>query len=378
MPNTRTITASTGLTGGGDLSANRSLAADFGTGAGKVTQGNDSRLSDARTPIAHKTSHQDGGTDEIVLTGLSGQAADGQRASALLTTVGSVGTDVVVSAAAAPSSGQVLTATGATAATWQTPAASSGTPSNEYWARDTTLTYGSKTDEFTSPVALNAAYRIRAWSTWTTPTAAGAVDSLNAPPSGQYNISLGRRGSWLMLQPNALDIAMSFSFTLASPGHQFRARFTSAVLRDSGVASPTTDGFARLILSKDSGGNPDTAASFFGGFGFFSASPTASLGPTIVGGILGSTTNVVNPSKYGSDGEFIILAFADSPLSGQVTIRIFCRTGLLPVLIFETVLAGTAVGSTMWITLRMGGTTSLAHILGCDYIREYPDLKLLP
>lgn len=47
---TTTVSASTGLTGGGDLSANRTLAADFGTGAGKVTQGNDSRLSDTRTP----------------------------------------------------------------------------------------------------------------------------------------------------------------------------------------------------------------------------------------------------------------------------------------------------------------------------------------
>ncbi|SIJ96127.1 Collagen triple helix repeat (20 copies) [Mycobacteroides abscessus subsp. abscessus] len=50
---TTTVSAGTGLTGGGDLSANRTLSVDFGTGAGKVTQGNDSRLSDARTPTAH-------------------------------------------------------------------------------------------------------------------------------------------------------------------------------------------------------------------------------------------------------------------------------------------------------------------------------------
>ena len=50
---TTTITAGTGLTGGGTLAANRTLAADFGTGAGKVCQGNDARLSDARTPTAH-------------------------------------------------------------------------------------------------------------------------------------------------------------------------------------------------------------------------------------------------------------------------------------------------------------------------------------
>lgn len=46
----RSITAGAGLTGGGDLTANRTLAADFGTGAGKVCQGNDPRLSDPRTP----------------------------------------------------------------------------------------------------------------------------------------------------------------------------------------------------------------------------------------------------------------------------------------------------------------------------------------
>ncbi|MFH5211437.1 hypothetical protein ACHIPZ_25015 [Antrihabitans sp. NCIMB 15449] len=50
VPNTRTVSAGTGLTGGGALTANRSLAADFGTGAGKVTQGNDARLTDTRTP----------------------------------------------------------------------------------------------------------------------------------------------------------------------------------------------------------------------------------------------------------------------------------------------------------------------------------------
>lgn len=43
----RTITAGTGLTGGGDLSANRTLAVAYGTSSGTATQGNDSRLSAA-------------------------------------------------------------------------------------------------------------------------------------------------------------------------------------------------------------------------------------------------------------------------------------------------------------------------------------------
>jgi len=58
------ITAGTGLTGGGTTGA-VTLAADFGTTAGTVTQGNDPRLSDARTPTAHATSHQHGGSDEV-------------------------------------------------------------------------------------------------------------------------------------------------------------------------------------------------------------------------------------------------------------------------------------------------------------------------
>ena len=48
-----TMTAGTGLTGGGDLSANRTFAVSYGTSAGTACEGNDSRLSDARTPTAH-------------------------------------------------------------------------------------------------------------------------------------------------------------------------------------------------------------------------------------------------------------------------------------------------------------------------------------
>lgn len=53
---TRLVSTGSGLTGGGDLSADRTLAADFGSGAGKVTQGNDARLSDTRTPTDNSVS----------------------------------------------------------------------------------------------------------------------------------------------------------------------------------------------------------------------------------------------------------------------------------------------------------------------------------
>lgn len=46
--------------------------------AGKVVEANDPRLSDARTPLPHAPTHQDGGSDEIDVTGLSGVLADAQ------------------------------------------------------------------------------------------------------------------------------------------------------------------------------------------------------------------------------------------------------------------------------------------------------------
>jgi hypothetical protein len=93
VPTTRTISTTAPLTGGGDLSANRTLAVSNATtaavgvvelatdgesAANVVVQGNDARLSNARTPTAHKTSHQDGGADELSVAGLSGLLADGQ------------------------------------------------------------------------------------------------------------------------------------------------------------------------------------------------------------------------------------------------------------------------------------------------------------
>lgn len=42
-----TVSAGTGLTGGGDLSTNRTISANFGTSAGTIAQGNDSRITGA-------------------------------------------------------------------------------------------------------------------------------------------------------------------------------------------------------------------------------------------------------------------------------------------------------------------------------------------
>lgn len=77
------VTAGTGLTGGGSSGA-VTLSADFGTASGKVCQGNDSRLSDARTPsstLAHAASHAEGQADAITPSAIGACADDDVRLS---------------------------------------------------------------------------------------------------------------------------------------------------------------------------------------------------------------------------------------------------------------------------------------------------------
>lgn len=77
---TTTIATGAGLTGGGDLSANRTLAVNFGTAAGTVCQGNDARLFDARTPTAH--THSIANVTDLQAT-LNGKAAVSGAATGL-------------------------------------------------------------------------------------------------------------------------------------------------------------------------------------------------------------------------------------------------------------------------------------------------------
>ena len=71
----------------------------YGAIANTICEGDDSRLSDARTPTAHASSHENGGSDEISVAGLSGVLADEQTQTrtgiALVTKGGNDGTAAV-------------------------------------------------------------------------------------------------------------------------------------------------------------------------------------------------------------------------------------------------------------------------------------------
>ena len=59
------IIAGAGLSGGGTLAADRTLTVAYGSTSGTAAQGNDSRLSDARTPLAHASTHAAAGSDPV-------------------------------------------------------------------------------------------------------------------------------------------------------------------------------------------------------------------------------------------------------------------------------------------------------------------------
>lgn len=53
------IIAGAGLTGGGTLEADRTLAVDFGTGTNQAVRGDDARMTNARTPTSHQHNASD-------------------------------------------------------------------------------------------------------------------------------------------------------------------------------------------------------------------------------------------------------------------------------------------------------------------------------
>ncbi len=149
-----TITAGSGLTGGGDLSANRTISASFGVIAGTVAQGNDARITGAeqttnkgaasgyapldgssKVPIANLPTGTTSSTvaigNDARITGAIQSSTATTKGDLLAATAASTITRVGVG-----SDAQVLTAdsTQATGVRWATPASSlppSGAASND-------------------------------------------------------------------------------------------------------------------------------------------------------------------------------------------------------------------------------------------------------
>jgi len=111
VPTTRSVSSGTGMTGGGDLTGDRTLSVVFGTVSGTVTEGDDSRLSNSRTPTAHAASHAAGASDAITPASIG--AVSTTQLAGLATTAqlaGYVPTSRLVSAGTGLSGGGELNA----------------------------------------------------------------------------------------------------------------------------------------------------------------------------------------------------------------------------------------------------------------------------
>jgi len=100
---------------------NTAFNKNFGSAAGTVTQGNDSRLSDARTPTAHKTSHATGGSDALTYSDI-GAAASSHNHAATEITSGTLATARGGTGLAAFTSGSYFYASSTSAVGQKTPA----------------------------------------------------------------------------------------------------------------------------------------------------------------------------------------------------------------------------------------------------------------
>lgn len=211
---------------------------------------------DSTAVAAHHTSHENGGTDEISVAGLSGVLADNQVAGSLDTS----GSAVNVDAAAPPSAGQVLTATDATHATWQTPSAVvlNSVKSNFWYPPDSV---------HASDVEFDSGGGLGPWglvetATWTTITPVAAVSQLSSPSAGTFRKSVNLKRSYLSLQP-ALGYNIGLKQTFNASARPGSCQFSTRVNFPVPYAAATGDTNFTFALCADVAGNPDFSANFF-------------------------------------------------------------------------------------------------------------------
>ena len=81
VPLTRSLTAGVGLTGGGDLTANRSFSVNYGTAAGTAAQGNDSRIDNGQTAFSWGNHANQSYLKTVALRASSGLLGNGTDAA---------------------------------------------------------------------------------------------------------------------------------------------------------------------------------------------------------------------------------------------------------------------------------------------------------
>lgn len=311
VPTNRAVISGTGLTGGGDLSADRTLSVIYGTSSTSACAGNDSRLSNARTPTAHASTHAVGGSDQITITSaqISGSLTQNTTGTAANVTgtvaVGNGGTGVTTLTG-------IVKGTGTTAMVAATPGTDYVVPSGSI-----TGTAGN----VTGTVA------IANGGTGQTTQAAAITALTGTQTAGRYLRSDGTNAALSAIQAadvptlnqNTTGTAAGLSSTLAvTSGGTGQTAYTDGQLL---IGNTATGGLSKATLSAGSnvtitnGNGTITIASTGGASGVSSFSAgttgltpnTATTGAVTLDGVLavtnggtGATTNEAARNVFGS------------------------------------------------------------------------------